>query len=141
MVLLKVSMVPNTKFCALTLSKVQKKVGAQISVDTLSNLAQSHTQIADLSKYENVYFYIFNPNEVAVQFFFQESKTWTALDSTTLAAKSWTKVSVSQLLSFDFTPTTDITNPLAYVDVNHAAHENFVYEGWMISDFYGVAAE
>lgn len=101
----------------------------------------SHTQIADLSKYENVYFYIFNPNEVAVQFFFQESKTWTALDSTTLAAKSWTKVSVSQLLSFDFTPTTDITNPLAYVDVNHAAHENFVYEGWMIPDFYGVAAE
>lgn len=101
----------------------------------------SHTQIADLSKYENVYFYIYNPNEVEVQFFFQESKTWTALDSTTLAAKSWTKVSVSQLLSFDFTPTTDITNPLAYVDVNHAAHENFVYEGWMISDFYGVAAE
>lgn len=93
----------------------------------------SREQIESLAKYDNVYFYIYNPNEENVQFFFQDNKDWVAHDSTTLAAKSWTKVSLKQVLDLPEAAT------MVYVDVDHNNHENFVYEGWMISDFYGIA--
>lgn len=88
------------------------------------------TQIAQLKKFDNVY--VYNPADVAVGFYFSDNVSWEALDRTVIAAKSWAKISLSQLLALDNGFTT------VYVNAEQNT-EGFVYEGWMISDFYGTA--
>lgn len=90
------------------------------------------TQIAQLKKFDNVYVYVYNPADVAVGFYFSDNVSWEALDRTVIAAKSWAKISLSQLLALDNGFTT------VYVNAEQNT-EGFVYEGWMISDFYGTA--
>lgn len=90
------------------------------------------TQIAQLKKFDNVYVYVYNPADVAVGFYFSDNVSWATLDRTVIAAKSWAKISLSQLLALDNGFTT------VYVNVEQNT-EGFVYEGWMISDFYGTA--
>ena len=90
------------------------------------------TQIAQLKKFDNVYVYVYNPADVAVGFYFSDNVSWAKLDRTVIAAKSWAKISLSQLLALDNGFTT------VYVNVEQNT-EGFVYEGWMISDFYGTA--
>ena len=90
------------------------------------------TQIAQLKKFDNVYVYVYNPADVAVGFYFSDNVSWAALDRTVIAAKSWAKISLSQLLALDNGFTT------VYVNAEQNT-EGFVYEGWMISDFYGTA--
>lgn len=86
--------------------------------------------LESLAKFDNVYFYIYNPSDVDVAFFFQDNKDWNGLDRTVLKAKAWTKVSVSQALTLPEGAT------MVYVDVDKNT-EGFVADGWMISDFYG----
>ena len=74
----------------------------------------------------------YNPADVAVGFYFSDNVSWEALDRTVIAAKSWAKISLSQLLALDNGFTT------VYVNAEQNT-EGFVYEGWMISDFYGTA--
>lgn len=88
------------------------------------------TQIAQLKKFDNVY--VYNPADVGVGFYFSDNVSWEALDRTVIAAKSWAKISLSQLLALDNGFTT------VYVNAEQNT-EGFVYEGWMISDFYGTA--
>lgn len=90
------------------------------------------TQIAQLKKFDNVYVYVYNPADVAVGFYFSDNVNWATLDRTVIAAKSWAKISLSQLLALDNGFTT------VYVNAEQNT-EGFVYEGWMISDFYGTA--
>lgn len=90
------------------------------------------TQIAQLKKFDNVYVYVYNPADVAVGFYFSDNVSWATLDRTVIAAKSWAKISLSQLLALD----NDFTT--VYVNAEQNT-EGFVYEGWMISDFYGTA--
>ena len=90
------------------------------------------TQIAQLKKFDNVYVYVYNPADVAVGFYFSDNVSWEALDRTVIAAKSWAKISLSQLLALDNGFTT------VYVNAEQNT-EGFVYEGWMIPDFYGTA--
>lgn len=90
------------------------------------------TQIAQLKKFDNVYVYVYNPADVAVGFYFSDNVSWAKLDRTVIAAKSWAKISLSQLLALDNGFTT------VYVNAEQNT-EGFVYEGWMISDFYGTA--
>lgn len=90
------------------------------------------TQIAQLKKFDNVYVYVYNPADVAVGFYFSDNVSWATLDRTVIAAKSWAKISLSQLLALDNGFTT------VYVNAEQNT-EGFVYEGWMISDFYGTA--
>lgn len=90
------------------------------------------TQIAQLKKFDNVYVYVYNPADVGVGFYFSDNVSWEALDRTVIAAKSWAKISLSQLLALDNGFTT------VYVNAEQNT-EGFVYEGWMISDFYGTA--
>lgn len=90
------------------------------------------TQIAQLKKFDNVYVYVYNPADVAVGFYFSDNVSWAKLDRTVIAAKSWAKISLSQLLALD----NDFTT--VYVNAEQNT-EGFVYEGWMISDFYGTA--
>ena len=52
-------------------------------------------QLATLAKFDDVYFYIYNPSEVDVVFFFQDDAKWGAFDRTILKARAWTKVSLS----------------------------------------------
>ena len=90
------------------------------------------TQIAQLKKFDNVYVYVYNPADVAVGFYFSDNVSWATLDRTVIAAKSWAKILLSQLLALDNGFTT------VYVNAEQNT-EGFVYEGWMISDFYGTA--
>lgn len=90
------------------------------------------TQIAQLKKFDNVYVYVYNPADVAVGFYFSDNVSWAKLDRTVIAAKSWAKISLSQLFALDNGFTT------VYVNAEQNT-EGFVYEGWMISDFYGTA--
>lgn len=90
------------------------------------------TQIAQLKKFDDVYVYVYNPADVAVGFYFSDNVSWATLDRTVIAAKSWAKISLSQLLALDNGFTT------VYVNAEQNT-EGFVYEGWMISDFYGTA--
>ena len=90
------------------------------------------TQIAQLKKFDNVYVYVYNPADVAVGFYFSDNVSWATLDRTVIAAKSWAKISLSQLLA--------LNNGFTTVYFNAEQNtEGFVYEGWMISDFYGTA--
>ena len=77
-----------------------------------------------------MYVYVYNPSDVAVGFYFSDNVSWATLDRTVIAAKSWAKISLSQLLALDNGFTT------VYVNAEQNT-EGFVYEGWMISDFYG----
>ena len=89
-------------------------------------------QIEQLKNFDNVYVYVYNPSDVAVGFYFSDNVSWGALDRTVIAAKSWARISLSQLLALDNGFTT------VYVNAEQNT-EGFVYEGWMISDFYGTA--
>ncbi len=89
-------------------------------------------QIATLAKFDDVYFYIYNPSEVDVVFFFQDDAKWGAFDRTILKARAWTKVSLSAVFGIP-----DGANGV-YVDVEKST-EGITLEGWMISDFYGTA--
>lgn len=88
-------------------------------------------QLEALAAYGDVHFYIYNPSGVDVDFFFQEDKGWTSLDSTCLKAGEWTKVSLSAVLS----SLPDGANGV-YVDVKKET-EGIAFEGWKITDFYG----
>lgn len=90
----------------------------------------SKAQIEALSEYEGVHFYIYNPSEVAVNFFFQDDSAWRGHDNTSLAPKAWTKVTLSDV--FNWVAGAN----LVYVDVAKDT-AGFVGEGWMISDFFG----
>ena len=46
-------------------------------------------QLATLAKFDDVYFYIYNPSEVDVVFFFQDDAKWGAFDRTILKARAW----------------------------------------------------
>ena len=59
------------------------------------------TQIAQLKKFDNVYVYVYNPADVAVGFYFSDNVSWAKLDRTVIAAKSWAKISLSQLFALD----------------------------------------
>ena len=89
-------------------------------------------QLATLAKFDDVYFYIYNPSEVDVVFFFQDDAKWGAFDRTILKARAWTKVSLSAVFGIP-----DGANGV-YVDVEKST-EGITLEGWMISDFYGTA--
>ena len=89
-------------------------------------------QIEQLKNFDKVYVYVYNPSDVAVGFYFSDNVSWGALDRTVIAAKSWARISLSQLLALDNGFTT------VYVNAEQNT-EGFVYEGWMISDFYGTA--
>lgn len=89
-------------------------------------------QLATLAKFDDVYFYIYNPSEVDVVFFFQDDAKWGAFDRTILKARAWTKVSLSAVFAIP-----DGANGV-YVDVEKST-EGITLEGWMISDFYGTA--
>lgn len=89
-------------------------------------------QLATLAKFDYVYFYIYNPSEVDVVFFFQDDAKWGAFDRTILKARAWTKVSLSAVFGIP-----DGANGV-YVDVEKST-EGITLEGWMISDFYGTA--
>lgn len=89
-------------------------------------------QLATLAKFDDVYFYIYNPSEVDVVFFFQDDAKWSAFDRTILKARAWTKVSLSAVFGIP-----DGANGV-YVDVEKST-EGITLEGWMISDFYGTA--
>lgn len=89
-------------------------------------------QLATLAKFDDVYFYIYNPSEVDVVFFFQDDAKWGEFDRTILKARAWTKVSLSAVFGIP-----DGANGV-YVDVEKST-EGITLEGWMISDFYGTA--
>lgn len=89
-------------------------------------------QLATLAKFDDVYFYIYNPSEVDVVFFFQDDAKRGAFDRTILKARAWTKVSLSAVFGIP-----DGANGV-YVDVEKST-EGITLEGWMISDFYGTA--
>lgn len=89
-------------------------------------------QLATLAKFDDVYFYIYNPSDVDVAFFFQEDDTWKAFDRTILKAGAWTKVSLSAVFGIP-----DGAKGV-YVDVEKST-EGITLDGWMISDFYGTA--
>lgn len=89
-------------------------------------------QLATLAKFDDVYFYIYNPSEMDVVFFFQDDAKWGAFDRTILKARAWTKVSLSAVFGIP-----DGANGV-YVDVEKST-EGITLEGWMISDFYGTA--
>lgn len=89
-------------------------------------------QLATLAKFDDVYFYIYNPSEVDVVFFFQDDAKWSTFDRTILKARAWTKVSLSAVFGIP-----DGANGV-YVDVEKST-EGITLEGWMISDFYGTA--
>lgn len=89
-------------------------------------------QLATLAKFDDVYFYIYNPSEGDVVFFFQDDAKWGAFDRTILKARAWTKVSLSAVFGIP-----DGANGV-YVDVEKST-EGITLEGWMISDFYGTA--
>lgn len=95
-------------------------------------------QLKALSAYEDVHFYIYNPNDFDVTFFFQsnDDPAWSSHDSTVCKAREWTKISLSEVFDLPEGAT------LVYVDVgikdaNNVLIEGFVFEGWMITDFYG----
>ena len=88
-------------------------------------------QLEALAAYGDVHFYIYNPSDVDVYFFFQDDANWSALDRTCLKAGEWTKVSLSAVLS----SLPDGANGV-YVDVEKGT-EGIVLEGWKITDFYG----
>lgn len=90
------------------------------------------TDIAKFAEYNDVHFFIYNPNDVDVKFFFQDDPNWQNSDITTLKAKAWTKVSVSELLALSGVKT-------VYLNVLVGDADPFVTNGWMISDFYGTA--
>ena len=90
------------------------------------------TQLAELAKFDNVYFYIYNPSEVDVAFFFQDDGNWSAFDRTILKAGTWTKVSLSAVFGIPEGAKG------VYVDVEKGT-EGITLDGWMISDFYGTA--
>lgn len=90
------------------------------------------TDIAKFAEYNDVHFFIYNPNDVDVKFFFQDDPNWQKSDITTLKAKAWTKVSVSELLALSGVKT-------VYLNVLVGDADPFVTNGWMISDFYGTA--
>lgn len=90
----------------------------------------TRSQLESLAVFDDVYFYIYNPSDVDVYFFFQENKNWNGLDRTLLKAKSWTKVSVVEALALPEGAT------MVYVDVDKNT-EGITLEGWMISDFFG----
>lgn len=90
------------------------------------------TQLAELAKFDNVYFYIYNPSEVDVAFFFQDDENWRAFDRTILKAGTWTKVSLSAVFGIPEGAKG------VYVDVEKGT-EGITLDGWMISDFYGTA--
>ena len=90
------------------------------------------TQLAELAKFDNVYFYIYNPSEVDVAFFFQDDENWSAFDRTILKAGTWTKVSLSAVFGIPEGAKG------VYVDVEKGT-EGITLDGWMISDFYGTA--
>ena len=87
-------------------------------------------QFEALSAYEDVHFYVYNPSDVDVYFFFQDDKNWAGLDRTLCKAGEWTKITLSQVLNLP-----EGANG-AYVDVEKGT-EGIVFEGWMITDFYG----
>lgn len=89
-------------------------------------------QLATLAKFDDVYFYIYNPSDVDVAFFFQDDAKWGAFDRTILKAGAWTKVSLSAVFGIP-----DGANGV-YVDVEKST-EGITLDGWMISDFYGTA--
>ena len=95
-------------------------------------------QLEALAAYEDVHFYIYNPNDFDVTFFFQsnDDPAWSSHDSTVCKAREWTKISLSEVFDLPEGAT------LVYVDVgikdaNNVLIEGFVFEGWMITDFYG----
>lgn len=90
------------------------------------------TDIAKFAEYNDVHFFIYNPNDVDVKFFFQDDPNWQNSDITTLKAKAWTKVSVRELLALSGVKT-------VYLNVLVGDADPFVTNGWMISDFYGTA--
>lgn len=90
------------------------------------------TDVAKFAEYNDVHFFIYNPNDVDVKFFFQDDPNWQNSDITTLKAKAWTKVSVSELLALSGVKT-------VYLNVLVGDADPFVTNGWMISDFYGTA--
>ena len=90
------------------------------------------TQLAELAKFDNVYFYIYNPSDVDVAFFFQDDGNWRAFDRTILKAGTWTKVSLSAVFGIPEGAKG------VYVDVEKGT-EGITLDGWMISDFYGTA--
>lgn len=90
------------------------------------------TDIAKFAEYNDVHFFIYNPNDVDVKFFFQDDPNWQKSDIATLKAKAWTKVSVSELLALSGVKT-------VYLNVLVGDADPFVTNGWMISDFYGTA--
>ncbi len=109
--------------------------GALNTDKTIFNLwcgTLSATDMAKFSEYNDVHFFIFNPNDVDVKFFFQDDPNWKNSDITTLKAKAWTKVSVSELLALSGVKT-------VYLNVLVGDADSFVTDGWMISDFYGTA--
>ena len=87
-------------------------------------------QFEALSAYEDVHFYVYNPSDVDVYFFFQDDKNWAGLDRTLCKAGEWTKITLSQVLNLP-----EGANG-AYVDVEKGT-EGIVFAGWMITDFYG----
>lgn len=92
----------------------------------------SATDMTTFAEYNDVHFFIYNPNDVDVKFFFQDDPNWQNSDITTLKAKSWTRVAVSELLALSGVNT-------VYLNVLVGDADSFVTDGWMISDFYGTA--
>ena len=92
----------------------------------------SATDMTTFAEYNDVHFFIYNPNDVDVKFFFQDDPNWKNSDITTLKAKAWTKVSVNELLALSGVKT-------VYLNILVDDADSFVANGWMISDFYGTA--
>ncbi len=92
----------------------------------------SATDMTTFAEYNDVHFFIYNPNDVDVKFFFQDDPNWQNSDITTLKAKSWTRVAVSELLALRGVNA-------VYLNVLVGDADSFVTDGWMISDFYGTA--
>ena len=109
--------------------------GALNTAKTTFNLwcgTLSATDMAKFAEYNDVHFFIYNPNDVDVKFFFQDDPNWKNSDITTLKAKAWTKVSVNELLALSGVKT-------VYLNILVDDADFFVTNGWMISDFYGTA--
>lgn len=92
----------------------------------------SATDMTTFAEYNDVHFFIYNPNDVDVKFFFQDDPNWKNSDITTLKAKAWTRVAVSELLALRGVNA-------VYLNVLVGDADSFVTDGWMISNFYGTA--
>ncbi len=81
--------------------------------------------------YELLSFYIYNPNETDVVFYFMEDVTWAKTELTILSSKSWTKVVITpELIEAN-------KSYLLYVGVESGAGTS----GWQISPIYAAIAE